>query len=129
MHVEPQIMKSMMEDQGLEIIARENNRTRPRVFYRQLFRFDGCFIAGSVVSVAGDTIDCASGAKVELFKANQMIDQKTTDAFGDFKFDGLKKDSGEYRIEVDYQTLGRQNIQVNLGDSQVLGDIRFEEGL
>ena len=115
----------MIKAQGLEILAAQNNVTRPRVFYLNLQRFTHCFIAGSVVTVEGDILNCAAGAQVRLFRGDRRVDRQKTDAFGDFKFDGLKKDSGAYRVQIDFQSFPSRTIDVDLGASQVLEEIRF----
>ena len=128
-HGEPLEVEEMIKAQGLEILAAQNNVTRPRVFYRNLQRFTHCFIAGSVAMVEGDTVDCAAGAQVRLFRGDRRVDRQKTDEFGDFKFDGLQKDSGAYRVQIDYLSFPSRTIGVELGASQVLEEIRFGAGL
>ena len=127
-HTTPERMQKLVDDQGLEIIDKKNSVTQPRIFYRHLFRFNSCFIAGSVVTAVGKKSDCAPGAQVRLYRGSRLVDQQVTDIFGDFKFDGLQKNSGEYRIEISYQAYESQRILVTLGNSRVLDHVCFGRG-
>ena len=63
-----------------------------------------------------------SGANVKLCKNSQTIDELQTDDFGDFKFDKLPANSGEYEIEIEYKSI-KKSIKLNLNDSLFLGNI------
>ena len=79
--------------------------TNPRVWYKNLYRFSKEHVAGSVVALADDVLDCVDSAEVSLFKDDQLVAKLRTDFFGDFKFDGLDADSGEYTISIAYAKL------------------------
>jgi hypothetical protein len=64
--------------------------------------------------------------KVRLIKADQILDQTRTDAFSDFKFDGLPPNSGAYRIGIFKEGEGGTSIAVNLKTSLSLGTIWIE---
>ena len=53
--------------QGLEVMKPELG-TKPRVYYRNLWRYSKCFIGGTVSAEAGGTVDCVEGATVRLTK-------------------------------------------------------------
>ena len=42
--------------------------TKPRVYYRNLWRYTKCFIGGSVAAEADGVVDCVEGATVRLLK-------------------------------------------------------------
>ena len=42
--------------------------TRPRVYYRNLWRYSKCFIGGTVSAKANGVVDCVEGANVRLLK-------------------------------------------------------------
>ncbi len=101
--------------------------TKPRVWYRNLERFDACFIGGSVSTVStmrNRVMDCLEGAIVELrHLAGATMATTTTDAFGDFRFDGLASDSGSYEIHIAAGELIR-TLAVTLGSESIyLGEI------
>lgn len=75
-------------------------KTSPRVYYKNLYRFVKCFIRGSVATEENGVIDCAEGSDVSLIKDGISIAKTITDNFGDFEFDNLNENSGEYNIEI-----------------------------
>ena len=84
--------------------------TKPQVYYKNLYRFDSCFIAGSVAMEKAGLVDCVKGAAVQLLRADKKLAETLTDAFGDFKFDGLPENSGEYRLEITHQNAGASRL-------------------
>ena len=99
MRLTPAAMAALVEERSLKVLRPELN-TRPRVYYAHLYRYDRCFISGSVATETNGVVDCVQEARVVLKKEGQTIEQATTDAFGDFKFDGLTADSGTYEVHV-----------------------------
>ena len=117
-------MAKLAAEQGLEVIKPELG-TKPRVYYKNLWRFSKCFIAGSVSGQTNDgTIDCLEGTVVRLLKDDDMVAAAATDNYGDFKFDRLDENSGEYIVEI---STGRskKTLTVQLGVSINLGEIRL----
>ncbi len=124
------------------------------VLYKNLWRFEACFLAGSVAVCQRGTTDCAAGARVTLRKPGQqresagagqqgesagagqtlpgfaLIEQLpatvVTDAFGDFRFDGLRPKSGEYEVEVSWKDCEPLRLSVILEESVNLGTILFD---
>ena len=116
-------MARMARDESLEVMKPELG-TKPRVYYRNLWRYSKCFIGGSVATEVGGVVDCVEGASVRLIKDGQTIARATTDNYGDFKFDKLDDNSGRYTIEV--SGLGRTKmLDATLGVSVFLGEIRL----
>ena len=60
-------MARMARDENLEVM-RPDLGAKPRVYYRNLWRFTKCFIGGSVSAGANGTVDCVEGANVRLLK-------------------------------------------------------------
>jgi len=120
--VEKSIVAKIIEDEDLEVLHPEYN-TQPRVYYKNLYRFFKCFIAGSVAIEAAGVIDCAEGARVTLFKNSKKIGEAITDNYGDFKFDSLEENSGEYRLEVVSEGYDKKILKVNLTTSKNVGTI------
>jgi Fe-S-cluster-containing dehydrogenase component len=113
---------AMVEVEGLEILY-PAFKTRPRVYYKNLYRFEKCFIGGSVAVIADSVTDCVPGARVFLKKGSETIVQTETDAFGDFKFDGIEENSGEYTIEILSEARPRKVLAVMVEKSINLGTI------
>jgi len=121
--VEDDEMARIAREQGLDVLRPELG-TRPRVYYRNLWRFTTCFIGGTVSAEADSVVDCVEGANVRLLKDGQVVETATTDNYGDFKFDRLEEDSGHYTIEI--AALGRsKTVEAQLGASINLGEIRL----
>ena len=121
--VEDDEMARMARDESLEVMRPEAG-TKPRVYYRNLWRYSESFIGGSVATEADGVVDCVEGATVRLIKDGQTVARTTTDNYGDFKFDKLDENSGRYTIEV--IGLGRTKmLDATLGASVFLGEIRL----
>ena len=91
--VEDAEMARMVRDEGLEVMKPEAG-TRPRVYYRNLWRYTTCFIGGSLSAEAGGVGDCVEGAEVRLLKDGRAMAATTSDNYGDFKLDRLDENSG-----------------------------------
>jgi Fe-S-cluster-containing dehydrogenase component len=87
--------------------------TRPSLFYANLQRFDTVFIAGSVSFTRDQRVDCAAGTFVVLYQNDKRIAETKSDAFGDFKFDGLAPKSTGYRVELSLPGYGKRTLTVN----------------
>jgi Fe-S-cluster-containing dehydrogenase component len=117
-------MARIARDEGLEVMRPELG-TRPRVYYRNLWRFSKCFIGGSVSAEAGGVVDCVEGAAVRLLKDGAEIATQATDNYGDFKFDKLDENSGVYVVEITAPGRPKKTVDVTLGVSTSLGEIRL----
>jgi Fe-S-cluster-containing dehydrogenase component len=121
--VEDADMARMASEQSLEVMKPELN-TKPRVYYRNLWRYSTCFIGGSVSEEKDGAIDCVEGASVQLVKDGASVAVTTTDNYGDFKFDRLEEDSGAYTLQI-YASGRSKVVEASLGASINLGDIRL----
>lgn len=114
-------MARRAQQEGLRALRPELG-TRPRVHYRNLHRADSLFIAGSVVLDG----ECVAGAEVRLLRGDAPLAHQHTDAFGDFRFDGLAP--GDYAIRASHAA-GRAGQRVQLAlSSAVLPDIALRPG-
>jgi nitrate reductase beta subunit len=121
--IEDADMARMVRDEGLEVLRPELG-TKPRVYYRNLWRYSKCFVGGSVSTVGNGVIDCVEGAKVRLLKNGRVVGETTTDNYGDFKFDRLDENSGNYVVEISANGSTR-TVDAQLGASLNLGEIRL----
>ena len=97
-------------------------KTKPRVFYKNLYRYTRCFIAGSVA--LKDTDECAEGAGVTLIKDPKMkMGDAKTNNYGDFKIDNLEENSGKYRLAIELPGYKKKELSVDLKASVNLGTI------
>jgi len=120
-HAEDPEMKKIIKSENLEVYQPQH-KTRPRVYYKNLYRYTRCLIAGSVA--LGDTDECAEGAKVTLIKGpKETIDETTTNNYGDFKFDNLEENSGNYNLEIEYPGYKKQTLEIDLKTSINMGTV------
>ncbi|MEZ7195189.1 4Fe-4S dicluster domain-containing protein [Pseudodesulfovibrio karagichevae] len=92
-------MKGLAAKEELQVLHPEYG-THPRIWYKNLFRYTQAHIAGSVAQVADEVEDVVEGAQVALTHDGKEIGSCRTDMFGDFKFDAIEPDSGEYTLKV-----------------------------
>ncbi len=120
-HVEDAEMQKVKESEQLEVY-KPHYQTQPRVYYKNLYRYTRCFIAGSVA--LKDIDECAEGAKVTLRNGSgRVIETAVTNNYGDFKIDDLEENSGKHTLEVAYPGYGKQALAVDLQDSTNVGTI------
>ncbi len=117
-------MARLAERDALEVLKPELG-AKPRVWYRNLWRYDTSFIAGSVSADAAGKVDCVEGAQVTLSKDGGKIAEAVTDTYGDFKFDKLEDGSGDYSIEIAADGHPAKTVAASLGESLYLGEIRL----
>jgi Fe-S-cluster-containing dehydrogenase component len=122
--VEDEEMARMAREEKLEVMKPEL-ATRPRVYYRNLWRYSTEFIGGSVSKEANGVVDCVEGARVRLKKDGKIVAELATDNYGDFKFDRLAPDSGAYTVEIEAAGLKPKTLDVTLARSVYLGEIRL----
>jgi len=120
-------VQRMIREENLEVLHPEY-KTHPRVYYRNLYRYSKCFIAGDAAYKKGGLIECAEGARVSLFKGSQKIGEVSTDNYGDFKFDGLDEQSGCYALEIELEGCHKKTVQVELTTSKSVGTVMLNEG-
>jgi hypothetical protein len=121
--IEDEEMQRRVRDEQLEVLKPELG-TKPRVYYKNMWRYSKCFIGGSVAAEANGVVDCVEGAVVRLLHNGAVVGETVTDNYGDFKFDRLDAGSGGYVVEV---TAGgrKKSVEAKLGESVNLGEIRL----
>ena len=118
-------MERMAREQGLELM-KPGLGTRPRVWYRNLWRYSKCFIGGSV-SGADERRHgrLRRGRNSAADQGRRLVAETASDNYGDFKFDRLNENSGDYIIEVSVVGSPRKLVTAKLGASINLGEIRL----
>lgn len=116
-------MGRRVREEDLQVLQPELG-TRPRVYYKNLWRYTMAFVGGTVSEEKDGVVDCVEGAFVRLLKEGKPVAQANTDTYGDFKFDKLQPGSGHYTIEVSHADRKRA-LDVTLTDSINLGEIRI----
>ncbi|MDR1246389.1 MAG: carboxypeptidase regulatory-like domain-containing protein [Clostridiales Family XIII bacterium] len=109
--------KKLAKSKGLRAIIPE--AAGPRVYYKNLQRFDKCFVAGEVAYYDHETETCAKNAEVRLFKDGNAVSKVRTNAFGDFRFEAVEPSSGKYTIEAELPGRGKASVSLQIDDSSV----------
>jgi Fe-S-cluster-containing dehydrogenase component len=117
-------MERMAHEEKLEVIKPELG-TKPRIYYQNLWRYDRCFIGGTLSAANDGVIDCVEGASVRLVKDGAPVAETKSDNYGDFKFDRLDENSGRYSVEIAAGDRPKKVVAVELGVSTNIGEIRL----
>jgi Fe-S-cluster-containing dehydrogenase component len=126
LQVEDEEMQALAAAERLETLKPELG-TRPRVYYRNLQRYTACFVGGCVCGPRAGVEECLAGASVELLRDGRPEAQTLTDAFGEFKLDGLPAHSGAWQLRVRCAGFRERHIAVELvGQSVVLEEIALQ---
>lgn len=140
-------MQATARDQGLEELNPEY-ATRPRVLYQNLSRWRSHLVCGSVSLERDGLVECAAGASVELrrfarFGAGVAAAPGTavpggsgapgaplaatlTDAFGDFRIDGLVVEPGDYAFFITLDGSAPVSYEVGIAGSCNVGTIHLK---
>jgi Fe-S-cluster-containing dehydrogenase component len=97
--------------------------TKPRVHYKNLGRYTHEFVGGTIIKTVNGVTDCVANAKIKLEGSGSVVGEAVTDAYGEFKIDGLKPDSGRYRVVVEVNGRETKRIDLELKKSVYLGRI------
>lgn len=124
LNVEDEEMERIAKSEALEVLHPEFG-TKPRIYYKNLYRFTKCFIGGSVAVARDGLVDCVEGALATLVKDGTVLAEQFTDNYGDFKFDRLDAGSGEYHVKVAHSDHGTKTVVSHLGESQYVGVIQL----
>ena len=122
--VEDAEMERMAHDEQLAVIKPELG-TKPRIYYKNLWRYDTCFIGGTLSAAKDGVVDCVEGAAIRLLKDGASVAETKSDNYGDFKFDRLSEGSGRYSVEIAAANLPKKVVEVELGVSTNMGEIRL----
>jgi Fe-S-cluster-containing dehydrogenase component len=120
LYAEDAEMEKIKNEQQLECYQPEYG-LKPRVYYKNLYRFTKCHVAGSV-ALPND--ECAENAEVTLTHvATKKSAATRTNNFGDFKIDNLEPNSGKYKLRVRLPSGEEEVVDVELKASLNVGTI------
>jgi len=119
-------LAEMINTEQLEVYHPEHH-TRPRVFYKNLFRYTSSFVAGGVA--LQDIDECAEKATVTLSGASMEQELEIlTNNYGDFKFDSLSARGESFTLSVEYPGYEKQVRQFTFKESLNLGVLQLVPG-
>jgi Fe-S-cluster-containing dehydrogenase component len=97
--------------------------TKPRVHYKNLERYTHEFVGGTIIETVDGVTDCVADARIKLEASGAVVGEALTDAYGEFKIDGLKRDSGRYHVVIEVDGRKTRRLDVKMGKSVYLGRI------
>ncbi len=120
-HAEDPDMNKIKKSENLEVYRPEYSASS-RICYKNLHRYTRCFIAGGIALT--ETDECAENAEVTLVhESTQRTEVAQTNNYGDFKFDNLEDNSGNFRLEVEFPGYEKQTKVIDLKTSINIGTI------
>ena len=116
-----------MEDAEFEKLAAEKGlvpivpaSVGPRVWYKNLHRFTDNMIAGEIAYMEDkDTEACAAAIEVLLKKDGEVVARESTSTFGEFCFDPVPPNSGEYEVCAELPGRGNVSVKFTMGEESV----------
>jgi NAD-dependent dihydropyrimidine dehydrogenase PreA subunit len=117
-------MAAIKSKEGLRELQPEL-ATKPRVHYKNLERFTHEFVGGTIIKTVNGVTDCVAAARVKLEKSGAVVGEAVTDAYGEFKIDGLKPDSGRYAVVIEVAGRVAKRLDVELKKSVYVGRIEL----
>jgi Fe-S-cluster-containing dehydrogenase component len=117
-------MAAIKSKEGLRELQPES-ATKPRVHYKNLERYTHEFIGGTIIKTVGGITDCVADAKIKLERSGSIVGEAVTDAYGEFKIDGLAPDSGRYRVVIEVGGREAKRLDVDLKKSVYVGRIEL----
>lgn len=117
-------MQDRVKAEKLEVLQPELN-TKPRVYYKNLYRHNKCFIGGTVTANIDGVDECIESAEVTVSLNGKSVGSAKSDSFGEFKVDKLEVESGEYDVSIKHATHGSSTQKATLGKSQYLGVVKL----
>ncbi len=116
-------MAAMAAAEGLRAYKAELG-TKPRVWYKNLHRWDKVFASGSVAYA--DTDEVAEGAKITVSAGGAVVGTGETNNYGEFIVDHLEP-GGEYEVTIEAAGYKPVTKAVTLAESLNLGLILLEK--
>lgn len=106
------------------VTLRHDSEEGACVWYKNFSRVTTHFLGGTVIGIKDDEEICIEDVQVTLVREERIIATTATDAFGDFKFDGLAGCGEPYHLYFSgADGSNKSELGINLSGSQYLGDI------
>lgn len=90
--------EKIVQNQGLKSLIDE--ACKPRVMYKNLYRYQKCFVKGVVSRFVNGLEEGVIDAKVELLKNEIPVAETKTDYLGEFYIDRIPQDTGEMQVRI-----------------------------
>ena len=117
-------MAGIKAREGLSELQPES-ATKPRVHYKNLARYTHEFIGGTIIKTVNGVTDCVANAKIKLQRSGTVVGEAVTDAYGEFKIEGLKPNSGRYGLVIEVAGREAKRLDVDLKKSVYVGRVEL----
>lgn len=95
------------DDEWEQIIQNQNLKSltgsmanKPRVMYKNLYRYNSCFVKGGLSFDNDGISEAVIGAEVILMAGDTVVKKLESDFLGEFYFDGIPQDAGELKLVI-----------------------------
>jgi Fe-S-cluster-containing dehydrogenase component len=105
-------------------VLKDELGTKPRVYYKNLYRWDKVFVSGSVAFA--DTDECADGAKLSVVQAGALVAEGTVNNYGEFVVDRLEP-GASYDVSIEAADYKPYSTTVTLDKSLNIGLVLLEK--
>ena len=117
-HMEDAEFEKLVKEKGLVSIVPES--VGPRLWYKNLHRYTKNMIAGEIAYVEDNGSEtCAADMEVLLLKDGGTFARTRTSTFGEFCFDAIEPDSGEYEVFSELPGRGSVSVKLTMGRESV----------
>jgi len=116
-------MAKLAKSEGLEVY-REDLGTKPRVYYKNLYRWEKVFVSASVAYK--DTDECAEGAKVTVSVAGKKAAEGTVNNYGEFVVDELEP-GAQCEVLIEAPGYKPYSAKAKLEESTNLGQVFLDK--
>jgi Fe-S-cluster-containing dehydrogenase component len=124
-HETDEALRERVAREDLEVLQPQLG-TQPRVYYRNLRQTSLRFANGNVYrSRAQGGVENVEGAQIALSIDEQAAATVRTDAFGDFKIDGLQTRASRYQLKIAHPEHGTAEFTGPVPDSGDLGSFEL----
>jgi len=114
-------MRIMIKEEKLEPFRPEFN-TKPRVYYKNLHRYNKIFVAGEVLASLGGVTDCIANARITLYSQGNEVASANSDEFGEYMLDGLAAGSGVCELKFSADKFAGKSISIVLEEQSIVVD-------
>lgn len=119
--------EQMIIDQALKPL--NGGANKPMVLYKNLEKYTTNFISGALAYEEDGIEKAAEGAAVTLYLGDTLLKEVETDFFGEFKFDHIPPNTGNFRIECHLSGYAPLSAEVTMENESVCLDVmRFQAG-
>ena len=112
-------MQALARGEGLEVMAPELG-AKPRVYYRNLHRYNKWFIAGSVAVIKDGVEDCLENASVRCYRDGALVGETHSDNYGEFRLGKLPAIQASYRVQISHPGYNDVKVELLLNGSHTM---------